>query len=308
MKSPDDHLIVIVGPTASGKTKLAAKVADRLDGEVIGADSRQVYRQMDIGTGKDYEDYNVGHRKVPYHLIDIVDPGYRYNVYEYQRDFLSVYRDIWERAKVPVLCGGTGMYIEAVLRGYKLIKVPPDKEYRAQLESLTMEEMTKILKGYKHLHNTTDTGSRKRLIRALEIEKYYAGHEEEAHDYPAIKPLIAGIDIGREERRSRISRRLAARLESGMVEEVQTLLQQGIHKEDLLYYGLEYKFVTLYLTGEIGYGDMVNKLETAIHRFAKRQMTWFRGMERRGLPVEWIPENWSETRKLDRLVNLFRAL
>jgi tRNA dimethylallyltransferase len=285
---PDYDLITILGPTASGKTPFAAALADEINAEIISADSRQLYRGMDLGTGKDLEDYTVNGKRIPYHLIDIADPGYKYNVFEYQQDFLTVYKDIRSRGKLPILCGGTGMYLESVLKGYKLVPVPENPEIRKQLAGKTLNELAGILSTYKTLHNTTDVDTPKRAIRAIEIEEYYATHELEEKAFPPIKSLIIGLDIDRELRREKISRRLKRRIADGMIEEVKGLLEKGTPAADLIYYGLEYKFLTLYVTGQIEYDEMYNRLEIAIHQFAKRQMTWFRGMERRGFEIHWI--------------------
>ena len=294
-------IIVVLGPTASSKTAFAAKLAKEMDGEVISADSRQVYRKMDLGTGKDYEDYIVDGISVPYHLIDIYPPGYKYNVYEYQKDFLEVYKDLKSRNKLPVLCGGTGMYIEAVLKGYKLINVPPDNKLRAYLESRTLDELKEILFSYTdQLHNTTDLTSKKRAIRAIEIAKYYAEHPGEDLSYPKIKPLILGVKFDRPAQRRRITQRLKSRLENGMIEEVESLLKSRLSKEDLMYYGLEYKYLALYLTGELSYEEMFEKLNTAIHQFAKRQMTYFRRMQKNGLNIYWLDGHMSMEEKLQR--------
>lgn len=281
-------LITILGPTASGKTPLAAALADRMDSEIISGDSRQVYREMDLGTGKDLADYTVNGRQIPYHLIDIVEPGYKYNVFEFQRDFLKAYEDITARGKLPILCGGTGMYIESVLKGYRLIPVPENKELREKLAGKSLEELTTMLAGYKKLHNSTDVDTVKRAIRAIEIEEYYLQEEVDARPFPKLKSLIIGVDIDREHRREKISRRLRQRLDDGMVDEVRKLLAKGIPAEDLVYYGLEYKYLTLYAVGQLTYEEMFSQLEIAIHQFAKRQMTWFRGMERRGFNIHWI--------------------
>ncbi|SRR6056297_660396 len=282
-------MIVVLGPTAGGKTSFAANLAYEFDGEVISADSRQVYRQMDIGTGKDYGDYEVEGYKIPYHLIDIVEPGYKYNVYEYQKDFLEVYKNVKRRDKIPILCGGSGMYIEAVLKGYKLIHVPPDLGLREKLNKESLPELTKKLKSYKtDLHNTTDLISKKRVIRAIEIAKYYSEHRDTDISYPKIKPLIFGVIFDRSVQRKRITLRLKERFEEGMIDEVRSLLDQGVMSEDLVYYGLEYKFITQYLIGELSYDEMFSQLNTAIHQFAKRQMTWFRRMERNGFQIHWI--------------------
>jgi tRNA dimethylallyltransferase len=264
------NLITILGPTASGKTSLAAHLAYEINTEIISADSRQVYRNMDLGTGKDYQEYFISGKKIPVHLVDIVDAGYQYNVYEYQRDFLKAYEKITSKQKIPVLCGGTGMYIEAVLKGYKLIRVPVNPALRETLAEEPVKDLIKKLESYKVLHNTTDITRRKRLIRAIEIEEYYLEHPEAESEYPDIHPFIAGVDPGREIRRKRITERLKKRLHHGMVEEVKELLKQGINKDILVYYGLEYKYITLYVLGEISYEEMFRKLETAIHQFAKR--------------------------------------
>ena len=282
------NLITLLGPTASGKTGLAAALADEIGGEIISADSRQVYRRMDIGTGKDLADYVVQGRAVPYHLIDIAEPGYKYNVFEYQRDFLRAYEDIIRRNRMPVLCGGTGLYLESVLRSYRLVPVPENPELRASLSGRSLPELTAILSGYKRLHNTTDVDTVKRAVRAIEIEEYYREHRIDERPFPRLRSLVIGLDVDRETRRERITRRLRARLDEGMVDEVRALLDGGIAPDDLIYYGLEYKFLTLYIIGEISYEEMFRQLEIAIHQFAKRQMTWFRGMERRGIPICWI--------------------
>ena len=285
---PNYDLIAILGPTASGKTPFAAALAYELDTEIISADSRQLYRGMDLGTGKDLEDYVVNGKQIPYHLIDIADPGYKYNVFEYQQDFLNAYRDMQSREKLPILCGGTGMYLESVLKGYKLIPVPENPELRQRLANKTLKELTEILSTYKALHNTTDVDTAKRAIRAIEIEEHYATHKLEEREFPEVKSLIIGLDIDRELRREKISRRLKQRLDDGMIEEVRGLLEKGIPAADLIYYGLEYKYLTLYVTGQISYDEMYSGLEVSIHQFAKRQMTWFRGMERRGFDIYWI--------------------
>lgn len=285
---PDYDLIAILGPTASGKTPFAATLAAELDTEIISADSRQIYRGMDLGTGKDLVDYTVNGRQIPYHLIDIVEPGYKYNVFEYQHDFLKAYEAIKQKRRLPVLCGGTGMYLESVLKGYKLMPVPENSELRMRLADKSLEELTKILQQYKTLHNSTDVDTVKRAIRAIEIEEYYAAHPIAEREFPQLNSLIIGVDINRELRREKITRRLKQRLEDGMVDEVKRLLAQGIKAEDLIYYGLEYKYLTLYAIGELSYEEMFNQLEIAIHQFAKRQMTWFRGMERRGFTINWI--------------------
>ena len=285
---PDYDLIAILGPTASGKTPFAAALADVLDTEIISADSRQIYRGMDLGTGKDLIDYTVNGKQIPYHLIDIADPGYKYNVFEYQRDFLTAYETIKQKGKLPVLCGGTGLYLESVLKGYKLLPVPENPELRARLADKSLEELTGILQQYKTLHNTTDVDTAKRAIRAIEIEEYYAHTPVDERTFPQLNSLIIGVDIDRELRREKISRRLRQRLDEGMVDEVRRLIEQGIQPDDLIYYGLEYKYLTLYVIGKLTYEEMYQELEIAIHQFAKRQMTWFRGMERRGFTIHWM--------------------
>ena len=283
------QMITILGPTASGKTPLAVALAHQIGGEIISADSRQVYRRMDIGTGKDLEDY----QGVPYHLIDIVEPGTKYNLFQYQQDFYDACRQIVERGVTPILCGGTGLYIEAVLKGYMLSPVPQNLELRQRLEDKTLEELTELLRTLKAknglvMHNTTDVDSCQRAIRAIEIEEYNLHTPAPKRELPPVDSLIIGVDINREERRQKITRRLKQRLENGMVEEVRGLLDEGIPAEDLIYYGLEYKFVTEYVTDQLTYDEMFTRLEIAIHQFAKRQMTWFRGMERRGFTIHWI--------------------
>lgn len=281
-------LITILGPTASGKTSFACRLAYELETEIISGDSRQVYRGMDIGTGKDLDDYIVEGNPVKYHLIDIKDAGYKYNIFEYQHDFHHAYTNIRAKDRLPVLCGGSGLYIESVLKGYNLINVPENKELRKKLEGKNLEELTTILTSYKDLHNSTDVDTAQRAIRAIEIEEYKKANPTDCNEYPPINSLILGVDVDRELRRERITRRLKTRLKEGMIEEVQGLLDKGISAEDLLYYGLEYKFVTQYLIKELSYKEMFSQLEIAIHQFAKRQMTWFRGMEKRGLQIRWI--------------------
>lgn len=281
--------MVITGPTASGKTSLAVAVASATGGEIISADSRQVYRGMNIGTGKDYEEYVVNNGKpLPMHLIDIADPGYKYNVFEYQRDFRRVYDEVRQRNAFPVVCGGSGMYIDSIISGYRMHEVPPDSGLRAKLEQKPMEELAGILASFRKLHNVSDTESKKRVIRAIEIEHFnrFKGHKRT--EFPELKSLIIGVMAERNIRRMRISERLRQRLEAGMVDEVKALLSDGVGEEIMIYYGLEYKYITMYLTGKLGYDEMVHDLETAIHRFAKRQMTWFRGMEKRGIKINWI--------------------
>lgn len=287
------RMITILGPTASGKTALAAHLAAATGGEIISADSRQVYRRMDIGTGKDLADYTVDGRQIPYHLIDIAEPGTKYNLFQYQHDFIRAYNGIVERGAQPILCGGTGLYIEAVLKGYRLAPVPENKELRARLEGKTLAELTGMLAELKRrngsvMHNTTDVDTAKRAIRAIEIETFNGENPAAAADMPPIDYIIIGVGIDREERRRRITERLRQRLDSGMADEVRALLDSGVAAEDLIYYGLEYKFVTEYVIGRTTRDEMFRSLEIAIHQFAKRQMTWFRGMERRGFTIHWI--------------------
>ena len=263
-------------------------MAARLDTEIISADSRQLYRGMDIGTGKDLADYVVDGKQIPYHLIDICDPGYKYNVFEYQHDFFKVFAGLRERGKLPILCGGTGLYVEAVLKGYKLLDVPPNPALRERLSGKSLAELETILAGYKVLHNKTDVDSAQRAIRAIEIEEFYRTQEPDVREFGPLNSLIVGVDIDRELRREKISKRLRARLDEGMVDEVRGILATGVSPEDLIYYGLEYKFLTLYIIGKLTYEEMVGQLEIAIHQFAKRQMTWFRGMERRGCTIHWL--------------------
>ncbi len=300
------NLVTILGPTATGKTQLATALAARIDGEIISADSRQIYRGMDIGTGKDLGEYVVDGKPIPYHLIDIVDAGYKYNVFEYQRDFLKAFESVNQRGHLPILCGGTGLYIEAVLNGYKLLAVPDNQLLREQLATKTLDELTSILSGYKTLHNQTDVDTVKRAIRAIEIEAYYQTHEEETVEYPELKSLIIGVGIDREVRREKITKRLKARLNEGMIDEVKMLLDSGVQPDDLIYYGLEYKFVTNYLLGKLTFDELFTQLEIAIHQFAKRQMTWFRGMERRGFTIYWLDALKSMDEKLDEIESLLK--
>jgi tRNA dimethylallyltransferase len=283
------QMITILGPTASGKTPLAVALAKKIDGEIISADSRQVYRRMDIGTGKDLEEYS----DIPYHLIDIAEPGTKYNLFQYQQDFFDAYNNIIGRGLTPILCGGTGLYIEAVLKGYQLSPVPQNPELRKRLEGKPLEELTQMLvelkqKNGSNMHNKTDVDSCQRAIRAIEIEEYNLLSPTPKRNLPPIDSVIIGVNIDRDARRQKITNRLKARLDGGMVDEVQGLLNEGIPAEDLIYYGLEYKFVTEYVTGQTTYDEMFQRLEIAIHQFAKRQMTWFRGMERRGFTIHWI--------------------
>lgn len=293
---PTTDFITILGPTASGKTGVAVKLAAEIDAEIISADSRQVYRRMDLGTGKDLEDYCINGKNIPYHLIDIAEPGTKYNVYEYQKDFLQAYNDIRSRGKKVIVCGGTGLYLESVLRSYRLSPVPQNPELREQLSGKSLAELTHMLSQYKTLHNTTDVDSAQRAIRAIEIAEYYKHTPIDDRPFPTLTSYVIGIDVDRETRRQRISARLKQRLDNGMVDEVKRLLAEGIPADDLIYYGLEYKFLTLYAIGKMSYEEMFRQLEIAIHQFAKRQMTWFRGMERRGINIHWMkPEEVSAT-------------
>jgi len=291
-------MITILGPTATGKTSLAANLASLINGEIISADSRQVYRGMDIGTGKDLDDYNIDGRKIPYHLVDIVESGYEYNVFEFQKDFLKAYATIDERGSIPILCGGTGLYIESVLKGYKLIDVPKNDLLREELELKDEAELIEILETYKNLHNTTDTSERERLIRAIEIQKYYDEHPDIDTHFPKIDTKIFGISYDRRVVRMRITERLEERLQNGMIEEVEGLLSSGVKPDQLTFYGLEYKWVTDYLEGKLAYNEMFRRLNTAIHQFSKRQMTWFRRMEKQGFEINWIDGNLNLPEKI----------
>ena len=299
-------VIYIEAKTQSGKTTFAAALAARLNTEIISADSRQIYRSMDIGTGKDLADYTVNGKTIPYHLIDICDPGYKYNVFEYQHDFFRAYETIRKKGKLPILCGGTGMYIEAVLKGYRLLDVPQNPGLRESLKDKSLPELEQILAGYKVLHNKTDVDTAQRAIRAIEIEEYYKNEAPDVNEYDPINSLIIGIDIDRELRREKISRRLRVRLDEGMVNEVRKIIDSGVKPEDLIYYGLEYKYLTLYIIGKLSYEDMVSQLEIAIHQFAKRQMTWFRGMERRGNTIHWIDATLPTEEKIEKTLELLK--
>jgi tRNA dimethylallyltransferase len=303
MESPY-NLLTILGPTASGKTTLAAALAYDMDSEIISADSRQLYRGMDIGTGKDLDEYVVNGKQIPYHLIDIAEPGYRYNLFEYQRDFLAAYNLISAKGKIPVFCGGTGLYIESVLKGYRMKPVPENAELRHSLEGKSLEELADILATMKKLHNNTDIDTTKRAIRAIEIQTYYNEHPVTEREFPEIRSLNIGIDIDRDLRREKISARLKQRLENGMIEEIKQLLAKGIKPDDLIYYGLEYKYVTLYAIGKLTYEEMFSQLEIAIHQFAKRQMTWFRGMERRGIAIHWLDATLPTVQKVQQVKEL----
>ena len=308
-------MITILGPTASGKTQLAAALACQIDGEIISADSRQVYRRMNLGTGKDLDDYHCvvdgSPIDIPYHLIDICEPGTKYNLFQYQQDFYDAYEDIRRRGRQPILCGGTGLYIEAVLKGYHLSPVPQNQELRDQLEGKTLDELTQLLSQLKAqngsaMHNTTDVDSCQRAIRAIEIETYNRQHPMPLRELPAIDSLIIGVNIDRELRREKITRRLKARLEEGMLDEVRGLTDSGIPPEDLIYYGLEYKYLTEHVIGQLSYEEMFRQLEIAIHQFAKRQMTWFRGMERRGFTIHWIEATLPMEEKIKQIKQLWQ--
>jgi len=302
------NLVTILGPTATGKTGMAANLAAQINGEIISADSRQIYRGMDLGTGKDYSDYFVNEVEVPSHLIDIENAGVHYNVFRFQTDFIRVFEEIQVRNKFPVLCGGSGLYIEAVLKNYRLIEVPPNKELRKELEGKSLTELTEILKSMKpDLHNETDVETDRRAIRAIEIEKYYAENGQVDSEMPEIRSLNIGIEFDRELRRQRISARLEQRLDEGMLNEVQKLLDSGLTPEQLIYYGLEYKYLTLHLIGELTFDEMFRQLEIAIHQFAKRQMTWFRGMEKRGTKIHWIDGHLPMEEKVQEILKLLRS-
>ncbi|MBR5241400.1 MAG: tRNA (adenosine(37)-N6)-dimethylallyltransferase MiaA [Muribaculaceae bacterium] len=299
--------ITIIGVTASGKTSLAVKLAHETGGEIISADSRQIYRRMDLGTGKDISEYTYDGTPIPYHLIDICEPGYKYNLYQYKRDFTTALNDIQTRGKLPVICGGTGLYVETVLKGYAMPEVPENRKLRDSLADKTLGELTVILTQYKTLHNTTDVDSCKRAIRAIEIAEYYKTlPQPELEDNP-LDTLLVAIDIDRETRRANITKRLHERLNQGMVAEVEALLNEGIAPDDLIYYGLEYKYLTEYVIGKTTYDEMVSGLEIAIHQFAKRQMTWFRGMERRGFKINWIDYNLSTSEKVSKILELYKS-
>ncbi len=298
------NLLTILGPTAGGKTGFAAYVAYMLDAEILSADSRQVYRGMDIGTGKDLDDYIVNGKQIPYHLIDIADAGEKYNLFRYQKDFFKAYEDIVKRGKLPLMCGGTGLYIDAIVRNYKLVEVPPNKELRQELEQKSLDELTQILASLKKLHNTTEIDTKKRAIRAIEIELYLQKNPDKRPDYPEIKSLNIGVKFDRASQKRRITERLKQRLENGMVDEVKHLIDSGVSVETLIYYGLEYKFITLYLTGKISYDEMFRKLEIAIHQFSKRQMTFFRRMERLGQKIYWIDGYLPTEKKFERLLEI----
>jgi tRNA dimethylallyltransferase len=301
---PRQLLVTVLGPTASGKTAFAARLAAFLNAEIISADSRQVYRNMDIGTGKDFNDYIVGGEPVPYHLIDIVDAGYHYNIYEYQRDFSSAWEDITSRGKKVILCGGSGMYIESVINAYQLVNVPPDPELRKGLESKSDSDLQALLSSFRELHNVSDTSSRERLIRAIEIASNSKPGNEISHLFPEFDNLIIGLGSEREQRRLRITTRLEERLKEGLIDEVRQLLADGLTPEEVMFYGLEYKYVTLYITGGLSYEQMKSSLNIAIHQFAKRQMTWFRRMERNGIKINWLADELNMEEKLETALRI----
>lgn len=296
-------MVTILGPTASGKTEVAVNLALKIKGEIISADSRQIYREMNLGTGKDLEEYQVNGVDVPYHLIDIAEAGYQYNVFEYQRDFLKVYQSVKGKGTFPVMCGGSGMYLEAILKGYRLIQVPVNEERRSELQLLSLDELTEILKRYKSINNTSDTENKKRAIRAIEIEEYCLVHPETDLSFPEINSLIVGVKYDRDSRRKRITARLKQRLDNGMIDEVKKLIDKGLKPDDLTYYGLEYKYLTLFITGKLTYNEMFEGLNTAIHQFAKRQMTWFRKMERDGFEIKWLDGYMPVNEKTDKIIS-----
>ena len=302
------NLLTILGPTAAGKTAFSAHLARRLDGEIISADSRQVYRGMDIGTGKDYEDYIVDGQQIPVHLIDIFEAGFEYNVYLFKQDFFRVFTDISDRGKLPVLCGGSGLYIESVLKNYSLVRVPPDEALRARLEAKDIAELEQMLKLYGPLHNQTDLTSRKRIIRAIEIATHQSGEMDRPEHEVRLKPLVLGVQLDRNVRRKRITQRLMKRLDEGLVEEVEGLMEQGVSPEKLDYYGLEYRYLSRYILKEMSYDDMVGRLNSAIHQFAKRQMTYFRGMERRGTRIHWIDGELALEEMTNEALSLCRSI
>ncbi|MDA3929881.1 MAG: tRNA (adenosine(37)-N6)-dimethylallyltransferase MiaA [Prolixibacteraceae bacterium] len=301
------NLVTVLGATASGKTGVAVHLAKRLNGEIISADSRQVYRGMNIGTGKDIAEYTLDGIEVPYHLIDIVDAGYEYNVFEYQRDFVSAFEKIQTAGKLPIVCGGTGMYIEAVLKGYKLINVPVNEPLRKSLEEKTLSELETILNTYKTPHNKTDVDTVKRAVRAIEIEEYYTKNTAIDRTYPTINSLIVGVKFDRDSRRKRITERLESRMKEGMIAEVNTLLENGVKPEQLIYYGLEYKFLTQFVLGQLSYNEMFKQLETAIHQFSKRQMTWYRRMEKQGFDIRWIDGYLPMEKKMQMIEDWFSS-
>lgn len=302
-------MITILGPTATGKTNLAVALAAILDTEIISGDSRQVYRRMDIGTGKDLRDYYYQGKLIPYHLIDVAEPGTKYTVYNFQHDFLNAYEQIRKKGKEPVFCGGSGLYLESVLRSYRLSSVPINLKLRESLKNRTLQELTKILSSYKKLHNNTDVDTCTRAIRAIEIEDFYQENPVNDREFPEIKSTIIGVSVSREVRRARITKRLQERMQEGMIKEVRNLIESGIKPEDMIYYGLEYKYLTLYLLNELSYSEMFRQLEIAIHQFSKRQMTWFRGMERRGpICIHWIDGELPMNKKIKQVLELAELL
>jgi len=296
-------MVTILGPTASGKTEVAVNLAIKLRGEIISADSRQIYRNMDLGTGKDLEEYQVNGVDVPYHLIDIAEAGYQYNVFEFQRDFLKVYESIRGKGSFPIMCGGSGMYLEAILKGYRLIQVPVNEVRRTELHLFSLDDLTELLKKYKSINNTSDTENKKRAIRAIEIEEFCLAHPETDLSFPKINSLIVGVKYDRDSRRRRITTRLKQRIDNGMIDEVKKLIDNGLKPENLTYYGLEYKYLTLYITGRLTYDEMFEGLNTAIHQFAKRQMTWFRKMEREGFDIKWLDGYMPAEEKTDKIIS-----
>lgn len=307
MKTEKINMITVLGPTATGKTGFATRLAALVDGEIISADSRQVYCGMDLGTGKDYEDYSFNGIEIPYHLIDIKDAGEEYNVFEFQRDFLRVYNDILSRGKMPILCGGTGMYLEAILNGYTLVEVPENKALREELAQKTQEELVGILQDLRPLHNTSDSDDRTRTIRAIEIEKFTKENPKQEDNFPKINSILFGLKYERTVIREKISKRLKERLDEGMIDEVRTLLDNGVHPDKLKYYGLEYKFLTMHVLGELNFKDMFQKLNTAIHQFAKRQENWFNRMEKNGSVIHWIDGNLTLDEKLEEAMKIISS-
>lgn len=297
-------MLIITGPTATGKTQIAVQYANLHNGAVISADSRQVYRGMDIGTGKDLNEYIVDGKQIDKFLIDIAEPGTEYNLFQFRKDFLIAYNKILLENKLPILCGGTGMYIESIVKRYNLVDVPENKELRNELNNKTDDELVKLLSSYKKLHNKTDVDSRDRLLRAIEIE-IFNKENPDANDFPVIKNVIIGINYDREIVRNRITLRLKERLENGMIEEVETLIDNGVSIDKLLFYGLEYKYIAMYLTKQLSYNEMQNLLNIAIHQFAKRQMTWFRRMDKQGITIHWIDGSFSMHEKLDLIHSIY---
>lgn len=304
MTLSNQKMIVVLGPTASGKTTFAAHLAMQVDGEIISADSRQIYRGMDLGTGKDLEDYTISGREIPYHLIDIRPAGDKYTLFDYHRDFHRAYDHIRSTGKTPILCGGTGLYIESAIKGYQLPDVPQNWELRNELAEKSLDELSRILASYKSLHNITDTQNAKRAIRAIEIEEFKSRQDVSQLNFPPVESVVIGINIDRETRRSKITSRLRKRFDEGMIDEVRSLINSGVSPEDLIYYGLEYKFITFFVIGKLSYDEMFTQLEIAIHQFAKRQMTWFRGMKKRGINIHWIDYSLLMEQKIERARNI----